>query len=184
MLCIIWQFLCWDGNICTLWRPPLKTWIQPLPDPDIKQKIRGVTSTRLVKIQYTELKLSCGNDPVVKNYIYSNDDLDLWSNDPKINRVPPLPQGNHVAKFVKDSIYRTKVIVRKRPFCQKIYRVRKVPKIWIWKFSDPIVTWIILRPLSALSLDEGLNALSGKHPLGCWLVQPTNQMSDISAYAH
>jgi hypothetical protein len=31
----------------------------------------------LVKIQYTELNLSCGNDPVVKNYIYSNDDLDL-----------------------------------------------------------------------------------------------------------
>jgi hypothetical protein len=32
----------------------------------------------LVKIQYTELKLSCGNDPVVKNSIYSNSDLDLW----------------------------------------------------------------------------------------------------------
>jgi hypothetical protein len=30
----------------------------------------------LVKIQYTELKL-CGNDPVVKNSIYSNGDLDL-----------------------------------------------------------------------------------------------------------
>jgi hypothetical protein len=30
----------------------------------------------LLKIQYTELKLSCGNDPVVKNYIYSNCDLD------------------------------------------------------------------------------------------------------------
>jgi hypothetical protein len=26
----------------------------------------------LLKIQYTELKLSCGNDPVVKNSIYSN----------------------------------------------------------------------------------------------------------------
>jgi hypothetical protein len=33
--------------------------------------------------------------------------------DPKINRVLPLPQGNHVAKFGKDLIYRTKVIVRK-----------------------------------------------------------------------
>ena len=31
-------------------------------------------------------------------------------NDPKINRVLPLPQGNHVVKFVKDPIYRTKVI--------------------------------------------------------------------------
>jgi hypothetical protein len=30
------------------------------------------------KIQYTELKLSCGNDPVVNNSIYSNGDLDLW----------------------------------------------------------------------------------------------------------
>ena len=64
----------------------------------------------LVKIQYTELKLSCGNDPVVKNYIYSSGDLDLWPNDPKINRVLPLPQGNHLAKFVKDPIYRTKVM--------------------------------------------------------------------------
>ena len=44
-----------------------------------------------------------------------------------------------------------------------------------------LITWIKLRPLSALSLDEGLNALSGKNPSGCWLVQPTNQMSDISA---
>jgi hypothetical protein len=67
----------------------------------------------LVKIQYTELKLSCGNDPVVKNSIYSNGDLDLRPNDPKINRVLLLPRGNHVAKFGKDLIYRTKVIVRK-----------------------------------------------------------------------
>jgi len=74
---------------------------------------RGIMWPRLVKIQYTELKLSCGNDPVVKNYIYSNGDLDLWPNDPKINTVLPLPQGNHVAKFGKDPIYRTKVIVRK-----------------------------------------------------------------------
>jgi hypothetical protein len=75
----------------------------------------------LVKIQYTELKLSCGNNPVVKNSIYSNSDLDLWPNDPKINTVLPLPQRNYVAKFVKDPIYRTKVIVQKRPCCQKLY---------------------------------------------------------------
>jgi hypothetical protein len=31
------------------------------------------------------LKLSCGNGPVVKNYIYSNSDL--WPIDPKINRI-------------------------------------------------------------------------------------------------
>ena len=68
----------------------------------------------LVKIQYTELKLSCGNNPVVKNSIYSNGDLELLPNDPKINRVLlPLPQGNHVTRFGKDRKYRTKVIVRK-----------------------------------------------------------------------
>jgi uncharacterized protein (UPF0548 family) len=33
--------------------------------------------------------------------------------DLKINRVLPLPQGNHVAKFGKDPIYKTKAIVRK-----------------------------------------------------------------------
>jgi hypothetical protein len=54
----------------------------------------------------------------------------------------------------------------------------------LWQNTWIHVTWIILRPLSALSLDEGLNSLSGKNPSGCWLVQPTNQMSDISAYAH
>ncbi len=32
--------------------------------------------------------------------------------------VFPLPQGNDVAKFVKDPIYRTKVIMWKRPCCQ------------------------------------------------------------------
>jgi hypothetical protein len=36
-----------------------------------------------VKIQYTELKLSCGNNPVVKNSIYSNGDLELGPNTPK-----------------------------------------------------------------------------------------------------
>jgi hypothetical protein len=63
----------------------------------------------VLKIQYTELKLSCGNDPVVKNYIYSNGDLDLWPNDPKISRVLPLPQGNHVAKFGKVKIWYTEL---------------------------------------------------------------------------
>ena len=29
--------------------------------------------------------------------------------DPKINRVLPLPQGNHVVKFGKDPTYRTKL---------------------------------------------------------------------------
>ena len=36
---------------------------------------RGIMWPSLLKIQYTELKLTCANDPVVKNYIYSNGDL-------------------------------------------------------------------------------------------------------------
>ena len=47
------------------------------------------------------------NMPVYINYQTYN------GNDPKINRVLPLPQGNHVAKFGEDPIYRTKVIVWK-----------------------------------------------------------------------
>jgi hypothetical protein len=82
---------------------------------------RGIMCPSLVKTQYPELKLSCGNDPVVRNSIYSNGDLDLRPNDPKINRVLPLPQGNHVVKFSKYPIYRTKVIMWKRPCCQQIY---------------------------------------------------------------
>ena len=80
-----------------------------------------------------ELKLSCGNDHVVKNSIHSNGDLDLWSNDPKINRVLPLPKGNHVAKFGKDPIYRTKVIVRKPMWTPAIPSV--VCKFDIWDSS-------------------------------------------------
>jgi len=38
-----------------------------------------------------------------------------------INRVFPLPQGIHVAKFGQGPKYRTKVIVCKRSCCQKFY---------------------------------------------------------------
>jgi hypothetical protein len=91
----------------------------------------------LVKIQYTELKL-CGNDPVVKNSIYS--DLDLWPNDPKINRFLLLPQGNHVAKFGKDPIYRTKVIVRKPVWTPAIpnHIIRPVSRRAYKKYGSPI----------------------------------------------
>ena len=81
---------------------------------------RGIMWPSLVKIQFTELTLSCGNDPVVRNSIHSNGDLELWPSDPKINRFFPLPEGNHVAKFGQDPIYRTKVMW-KRPCCQKFY---------------------------------------------------------------
>jgi hypothetical protein len=53
---------------------------------------RGIMWSSLVKIQYTELKLSCGNDPVVNNSIYSNGDLDLWPNDPKISNFSSVYQ--------------------------------------------------------------------------------------------
>jgi hypothetical protein len=59
-------------------------------------------------------------------------------NDPKINRVLPLPQGNHVVKFGKDPIYRTKVIVRKRPCCQKLYFM-----IPLWKAKNHIYVGVI-----------------------------------------
>ena len=90
-------------------------------DPKVNRVLpfhRATMWSSLVKIQYTELKLSCGNDPVVKNSIYSNGELDLWPNDPKINRVLPLPKGNHVVMFGKDPIYRTKVMW-KWSFCKK-----------------------------------------------------------------
>jgi hypothetical protein len=46
---------------------------------------RAIMWSSLVKIQYTELKLSCGNDPVVKISIYNNGDLDLWGSFPHDN---------------------------------------------------------------------------------------------------
>jgi hypothetical protein len=55
------------------------------------------------------------NDHVVKNYIYSNCDLDLRSNDHKINKILPHAEGNREVKFGRDPIYRTIVIMRKRP---------------------------------------------------------------------
>jgi hypothetical protein len=72
-------------------------------DPTIKMGFlpfhRGIMWPSVLKIQYIELKWSCGNDPVVNNSIYSNSGLDLWPNDTKINRVLSLTKGNHVAKL-------------------------------------------------------------------------------------
>ena len=85
-------------------------------DPKINNVLplpQGNHVAKFVKDLIYRTKVIMRKDPVVKNSIYSNGDLDLWPNDPKINRVLPLPQGNHVAKFGKDPIYRTKVIVRK-----------------------------------------------------------------------
>jgi hypothetical protein len=58
-------------------------------------------------------------------HMISNGELDLRPNDPKINRALPLLQGNHVAKFGKDHIYRTKAIMQKRPLVKySIHRGR------------------------------------------------------------
>ena len=109
----------------------------------------------LVKIQYTELKLSCGNDPVVKNYIHSNSDLDLWPNDPKINRVLPLRQGNHVVKLGKDPMYRTKVMRNDPVVKNSIYSNSDVD---LWP-SDPKINRI-------LSLPRGNHVVKfGKYPI-------------------
>jgi hypothetical protein len=53
----------------------------------------------LEKIQYTELKLLCGNNPVVKNSIYSNSDLDLMT--PKLIEFFPVHQGIMWSSLVK-----------------------------------------------------------------------------------
>ena len=98
----------------------------------------------LLNIQYTELKLSCGNDDAVKNYIYCNSDLDLWPNEPKINRVLPLSQRNHVAKFVKYPIYRTKTIMQKRPCFPKKY-IHCNSDLDLWP-NDPKINWIFPLP--------------------------------------
>jgi hypothetical protein len=58
------------------------------------------------------------------SFLYAR--LNLWPNDPKINRVIPLPQESHVAKFVKDPIYRTKVIVWKWSCCQQGHHYYKL----------------------------------------------------------
>jgi hypothetical protein len=42
---------------------------------------RGIMWPSLLKIQYTELKL-CGNDPVVKNSIYSKHDSPVEGEEP------------------------------------------------------------------------------------------------------
>ena len=46
--------------------------------------------------------------------------LTLDLNDPKINSVLPLPQGNHVAKFGQDPIYKTKIIMRNDPVVKNV----------------------------------------------------------------
>jgi hypothetical protein len=56
-----------------------------------------------------------------------------------INRVLPLPQGNHVAKFGKDPIYRTKVI-----FCSVYWIFNKLGHmIPLWKGKNPIYFGVV-----------------------------------------
>jgi hypothetical protein len=67
---VMHTFLVQLYQMVTLTFDPKINRVLPLP--------QGNHVAMFVKIQYTELKLSCGNDPVVKNYIYSNSDLDLY----------------------------------------------------------------------------------------------------------
>jgi hypothetical protein len=48
---------------------------------------QGNHVAKFLKIQYTELKLSCGNDHVVKNSIYSNGEVTVTINRIFDNRV-------------------------------------------------------------------------------------------------
>jgi hypothetical protein len=69
------------------------------------------------------IALSKGTNPIDFGVIRSKVKVTVTMHiifDPKINGVLPLSQGNHVVKFGKDPLYRTKVI-RKRPCCQKFF---------------------------------------------------------------
>ena len=63
----------------------------------------------LLKIQYTELKLSCGNDSVVKQFIHRNGDLDLCHNYPKIKIFFPVHRGITWLRLIKIQIYKIKL---------------------------------------------------------------------------
>jgi hypothetical protein len=62
------------GHMIPLWKGKNNVYFGVIRS---KVKVTVIMWPSLVKLQYTELKLSCGNDPVVKNSIYSNGDLDL-----------------------------------------------------------------------------------------------------------
>ena len=64
---------------------------------------------------------------------------------PKITRILPLPQGNHVAKFGKDPIYRTKVIVWKPSYCAETYV----------DANPPTIPNHIIRPVSRWAYKKG-----------------------------
>ena len=83
--------------------------------------------------------------PCCQNSIYSNGDLDLWPNDPKINRILLLPQWNHVPKFGKDPIYRTKIIVWK--------------PVWT-PAHPPAITNHIIRPVCIWAYKKGCTRLT------------------------
>jgi hypothetical protein len=75
--------------------------------PNIESISQSIAKQEMCASQNTPVYI---NYQTVKNYIYSNGDLDLWPNDPKINRVLPLPQSNYVVKFGKDPIYITSYV--------------------------------------------------------------------------
>jgi hypothetical protein len=81
---------------------------------------------------------------------------------PKINRVLPLPQGNHVAKFVKDPIYRTKVIVWKRGALGQSSRspLLEIEILTTGSFPhDNFIYWIFTKLGHMISLWKGKNPI-------------------------
>jgi hypothetical protein len=71
--------------------------------------------------------------------------VDLWSNDPNIYRILPLPQGNHMVKFGKDPIYRTKVIMWKRPRAiTLVLYIGSLPNVATWFSCGRGITLFIL----------------------------------------
>jgi hypothetical protein len=120
----IWNFAWQDKNKMTFYTPVLRRavlcdWVWWA---GVHTGFRTITLVLDIRsLPNLATWFPCGRGrTVVRNSIYSNGDLDLWPNDPKINRGLPLPQGNHVAKFGKDPIYRTKVIVRKQSCRSKV----------------------------------------------------------------
>ena len=109
----------------------------------------------LVKIQYTELKLSCGNDPVVKKYIYSNVTLTVDLMTPTYIGFFPFHRGIIWPSLVKiqysELSYRAETILLSKiifivtvtlTFDPKINRVLLLPQgNHVAKFGkDPIYT--------------------------------------------
>ena len=110
---------------------------------------RGIMWPSLLKIQYTELKFLCRNDPIVKNSIYSNGDLDLWPNDPKINRVLPFQRGIMWPSLVKIRYTELKLLCGN--LCGRppaiLYHIIRLVSRWAYKKKSTVWKTLVLSRL-------------------------------------